>query len=98
MLEAKGAKVSLYDPAGFGNEDAEIARSIRRTLNEAVEGTDCAIFLTEHEQLKRLNLKKLRAIMRTPAALIDLVGAIEPGKAEEEGFTYRGLGRGALKK
>jgi len=98
MLAAKGAKVSLYDPAGSGNEDVEIARSLRRTLSEAVEGADCVVFLNGHEQLRRLSLKRLRALMRTPAALVDLAGIIDPSSAEEEGFTYRGLGRGVWKK
>jgi hypothetical protein len=63
-----------------------------------VEGTDCIVILEEQDQLKRLNLKKLRAVMKSPAAIIDLAGAIEPSKVEEVGFTYRGLGRGAWKK
>jgi hypothetical protein len=36
--------------------------------------------------------------MKKPAAIVDLVGIIEPQKVEKEGFTYRGLGRGAGKK
>jgi UDP-N-acetyl-D-mannosaminuronate dehydrogenase len=67
-------------------------------LNEAVEGTDCIVILTEHDQFKRLNLKKLRAVMKMPAAIVDLTGTIEPQKVEKEGFIYRGLGRGAGKK
>jgi hypothetical protein len=63
-----------------------------------VEGTDCLVILSAQEQLKRLNLKKLRAIMKSPAAFVDFVGTIEPTKVEKEGFTYRGLGKGAWKK
>jgi hypothetical protein len=33
-----------------------------------------------------------------PAAIIDLIGILEPQKVEKEGFLYRGLGRGAGKK
>jgi hypothetical protein len=54
--------------------------------------------LTEHDQFKHLNLKKLRAVMKMPAAIVDLIGAIEPQKVEKEGFTYSGLGRRAKKK
>ncbi len=98
LLKTKGAKISRYDPQSSENEDADGTHSLRRTLNETVEGTDCIVILEEQDQLKRLNLKKLRAVMKSPAALIDLAGAIEPSKVEEVGFTYRGLGRGAWKK
>lgn len=43
---------------------------------------------------KRLNLKKLYAVMKAPPALVDLAGVIETQKVEKEGFIYRGLGRG----
>jgi UDP-N-acetyl-D-mannosaminuronic acid dehydrogenase len=98
MLEAKGAKVSIYDPMFSKNEPSEMTRVFKRSLNEAVEGTDCIVILTGHDQFKRLNLKKLRAVMKMPAAIIDLTGTIELQKVEKEGFIYRGLGRGVEKK
>ena len=97
-LEAKGAKISRYDPFRSGNDNSDESSSIKKTLNETAEGTDCVIILKELEQLKRLNLKKLKAIMKSPAALIDLTGLTEPAKAENEGFIYRGIGRGVWKK
>jgi hypothetical protein len=54
--------------------------------------------MSSQDQLKRLNLKKLHALMKSPAAIVDLVGVAEPGKVEANGFIYRGLGRGAWKK
>ena len=98
MLEAKGAKVSLYDPYADDSDQAEEGHVVKKTLNEAAEGTDCVVVLSEQEQLKRLNLKKLRAIMKSPAAFVDLTSQFEPAKVEEAGFTYRGLGRGVWKK
>lgn len=97
LIEAKGAKIRRYDPQGSVSESPEASQSIKRTLNETVEGTDCVVILNGQE-LKRLNLKKLRALMKSPAALIDLAGIVEPSKVEDAGFTYRGLGRGAWKK
>jgi nucleotide sugar dehydrogenase len=98
MLETKGAKVSIYDPWLSENETLDITRLFKRSLNEAVEGTDCIVVWAEHDQFKRLNLKKLRAVMKMPAAIVDLTGTIEPQKVEKEGFVYRGLGRGVGKK
>jgi UDPglucose 6-dehydrogenase len=98
LLEAKGAKVNRYDPCSAGVEQPEGRTLLKKTVNEAVETTDCVVILSAQEQLKRLNLKKLRALMKSPAALVDLAGVFEPSKVEKEGFIYRGLGRGAWKK
>jgi nucleotide sugar dehydrogenase len=97
-LEAKGAKINLYDPLFSKNEAADLPRVPKRNVNEAAEGSDCIVLLTGHDQFKRLNLKNLRAMMRTPAAIVDLAGILEPQKVEKEGFIYRGLGRGTEKK
>jgi UDPglucose 6-dehydrogenase len=98
MLEKKGAKTRLYDPLLPKNELSNMPRIFKRSMKEAVEATDCIVILTEQHRFKRLNLKKLRAIMKTPAAIVDLTGIIEPKKVERKGFTYRGLGRGVEKK
>ena len=98
MLEAKGAKISRFDPLFSKNELLDAPRELKRSLNEAVEGTDCMVILTGQDQFKRLNLKKLQAIMKMPAAIVDLAGIIEPQKVEKEGFIYSGLGRGTGKK
>jgi UDP-N-acetyl-D-mannosaminuronic acid dehydrogenase len=93
MITLKGAKASLYDPL-FPKNEVSDSTMLKRSLNEAVEGTDCIVILTDQNQFQRLNLKKLRAIMKTPAVLVDLIGLIEPQRVETEGFIYRGLGRG----
>jgi nucleotide sugar dehydrogenase len=98
MLETKGAKISLYDPYLLSNELADLEYAFKKSLTEAVEGADCIAILTGHDQFKRLNLKKLKIIMRMPAAIVDFDGVIEPEKVEMEGFIYRGLGRGVWTK
>ncbi len=59
-----------------------------------MEGTDCVVVLTGEDQFKNLNLKKLKALTKTPAVIVDLAGVFEPQEVETEGFIYRGLGRG----
>jgi len=98
ILEARGAKVSLYDPYFSGDESAEIKCHLKKNLTEALENADCILILTSHDQFKRLNLKKMKVIMKMPAAIVDFEGIIEPDKVEREGFIYRGLGRGVWTK
>ena len=98
MLEAKGAKISLYDPYFTGDESTEMQFNVKKNLSEALEGADCILILTGHDQFKRLNLKKMKTLMKMPAVIIDFEGIVEPDKVEKEGFIYRGLGRGVWTK
>jgi UDP-N-acetyl-D-mannosaminuronic acid dehydrogenase len=92
MLELKGAKVSVYDPAA--RKEPLDSRVVKNSLNEAAEGADCIVILSGQEQFTHLNFKKLKALMKTPSVIVDLVGKFEPKQVETEGFIYRGLGRG----
>ena len=96
LIEQKGAKVSLYDPTA--KKEPMSSRVIKPRLNEAVEGADCIVILSGQEQFYHLNLKKLKALMKTPAVVVDLVGKFDPAQVETEGFIYTGLGRGNDKK
>jgi nucleotide sugar dehydrogenase len=98
MLEKRGAKATLYDPSLSKNEFPDFPRWLKRNMKEAVEGADCIVILTEQDKFKRLNLKKLKAVMKMPSAIVDLTGMFEPEKVELKGFIYRGLGRGVGKK
>ncbi|MGD6934729.1 MAG: UDP binding domain-containing protein [Candidatus Bathyarchaeia archaeon] len=90
----KGAKITLYDPLLAKNEPLDSVPVLKRSLSETVEGADCLVILTGQEQFKRLNLKKLRTVMKSPAVLVDLIGIADPEKIQTEGFIYRGIGRG----
>lgn len=98
MLERKGAKVNLYDPLLPKNEIANMTRMFKRNLKDAVEGTDCIVILAKQNRFRRLNPKKLRAVMKMPGAIVDLTGIIDAQKLENKGFMYNGLGRGVEKK
>ncbi len=98
QLSSKGAKVSQFGTSISGTSEFENQSSVKRTLNEAVEASDCVVFISEDEQFRRLNLKKLHALMKSPAALVDLSGIVEPSKVRDAGFAFRGLGRGVLER
>jgi len=92
MLELKGAKISLFEPASR-REPLDLG-VVKNSLSEAVEGTDCIIILNDEEQFRHLNLKKLKPLMRSPSVIVDLAGVFERQQVEPEGFIYRGLGKG----
>jgi nucleotide sugar dehydrogenase len=95
-MERRGAKMRIYDPY-FTSGDAE-SDHFKKTLNEALEGADCVVLVTAHDQLRRLTTNKLKVVMKMPAAVVDLEGVFDPEKVEKEGFVYRGLGRGVWTK
>ncbi len=94
MLETRGAKISLYDPYLSAELPTELQRYHQKTLTDALEGTDCITIMTGHDQFKRMNLKKVKAMMRMPAAIVDFEDTFDPDQVRKEGFIYRGLGRG----
>jgi len=94
-LRAKGATVIVYDPFYSFKELRDMDYPAEVTLTKAVEGSDCLVFVVGHDRFKRLNLRRIRFLMRKSAAIVDVGRVIEvPLKAEKEGFVYRGVGRG----
>jgi nucleotide sugar dehydrogenase len=94
MLEMKGARINIYDAHVRKSEKPNVTYIPKRNITEAIENSDCIVVLTREEQFKNLNLKNLRSVMKTPAAIVDVAGIFEPQKVETEGFIYRRLGRG----
>ncbi|MDH7563719.1 MAG: nucleotide sugar dehydrogenase [Candidatus Bathyarchaeota archaeon] len=94
IMEKRGIRLGIYDPYFTKDDLPDFQKYVKKTLNEALEGSDCAIILTAHTQFRRLDLKKLKILMRMPATIVDLEAVFDPRKVEKEGFIYRGLGRG----
>jgi UDPglucose 6-dehydrogenase len=91
-----GASVVAYDPVGI-----ELARPLLPGAEfsddayAAAEGADALVLVTEWEELRALDLKRIAGSMRGKA-LIDLRNIYEPEEAERAGLSYQGVGRGAV--
>jgi len=92
-LIKSGARVRVYDPFFSPKELAELGGQVERTLGKSVEGADCILIVVGHDRFKRLNLRRVKFLVRKPAAIVDVCNVIDPDNARKEGFTYRGLGR-----
>jgi len=97
-LEARGAKISIYDPFLSCSELANIGFQCNKTLSQAIEGMDCLLILTGHDSFKRLSLKEASVMVKKPASIVDIEGVVDPYMVEKEGFIYRGFGRGVWTK
>ena len=89
----EGASVRVYDPVA--------ERNARRVLPDvtygadpydAARGADAVVLLTEWPEFARLDLARLRDVMRRPV-LIDGRNVWDPQAAKALGFHYAGMGR-----
>jgi len=98
MLRAKGAIVQVYDPFYSQRELEDMGYPAQKTLAKVVKGIDCLIIAVGHSRFKRLNLRRIKLLMRKSPALVDMGHIINPDVVEKEGFIYRGIGRGVWSK
>jgi UDPglucose 6-dehydrogenase len=92
-LQAAGAKVQAYDPAGM-KEAAHLLPGVqwKDDAYAAVEGADVAAFLTEWNELRALDLDRVCALMRRPS-IVDLRNIYNPADMAAAGFFYSSIGR-----
>lgn len=93
-LKRRGGHVRVYDSLFSHRELMEMGYPAEGTLTKTVEKSDCLVIAVGHNRFRRLNLRKIKFLVKKPAAIVDMGRVIDPDKAEKEGFIYRGVGRG----
>jgi UDPglucose 6-dehydrogenase len=92
-LQDMGARVRVYDPVGM-----EQARQFLINVTycsgpyDCVEEADAVVIVTEWEQFRALDLKRVRDLMAC-AVMVDLRNIYQPEEMKEHGFTYTCVGR-----
>lgn len=81
-------EVFSHDP--FVTQD--FGGKFSNNLEDAVRGADVVLIATDHEEYRRLDLKKLCSVMKTRAAVVDGRRILEPEKVKGEGMLYFGVG------
>ena len=92
-LEKEGASVKAYDPVAM--ERAKMVMpDIEYCSNsyDVAKGVDAVILVTEWDEFKGLDLKKIKDTMRQPV-FVDGRNVFEPEKMRQLGFIYTGIGR-----
>ena len=85
------ALLNIYDPM-FAGERA-LGFDVEQSLADAVRGADCVVIGTGHKEFKNIDLLALSKLVRGDAAIVDSRNVINPERAREAGFAYRGVGR-----
>ena len=91
-LIREGAKVVAYDPVAMDNAKRVLLDiEYRDNPYDVADGADCLVFLTEWDEFRKLNLKKIKSLLKTPI-IFDGRNIFDREKMEELGFIYRGVG------
>ncbi|BAI79627.1 UDP-glucose 6-dehydrogenase [Deferribacter desulfuricans SSM1] len=92
-----GAKIKAFDPIAMENAKSIFGDSIEYSKDEysAVEGADCLVIVTEWNQFRKLDMEKIKSLMRNHN-LADLRNIYEPKKMREIGFNYVCVGRSKI--
>jgi UDPglucose 6-dehydrogenase len=92
-LQDMGAKVRAYDPVGM--EQAKPMMSNVTFCDDAyscADGASALVIVTEWEQFRALDFKRLKTIMVSPV-LVDLRNIYLPSEVARHGFVYESVGR-----
>lgn len=92
-LLAMGARVKAYDPAAMKESEAVLPEVLyARDPYEVADGADALVLITEWNQFRRLDLPRIKALLKTPI-FIDLRNVYDPQQMKRLGFYYCGVGR-----
>jgi UDPglucose 6-dehydrogenase len=95
-LQKAGAKIQAYDPEGMDQAKSYL-HGIKWCNNpyEALDGAEALVFLTEWNQFRALDLKRIKKTLKKPT-IIDLRNIYVPGQMKKMGFKYISIGREAV--
>jgi UDPglucose 6-dehydrogenase len=94
-LHDMGAQVRAFDPVGMPNAK-ELLPDVTYCDGpySCVEGADALVLVTEWEQLRALDFRRVKAAMRRPV-VVDLRNIYRADEMERHGFSYVSIGRPA---
>ncbi len=90
----EGAHIKAYDPKAMENAKIYFKNiTYCKDAYSLAKGCDCLLILTEWDEFKNLNLKKIRGLMRQ-AIIFDGRNLLSKEQCEGLGIEYHGMGRG----
>jgi UDPglucose 6-dehydrogenase len=91
-LIAMGASVQAFDPQGQEARALLPDVDFKNDAYEAARGANALVILTEWDQFRALDLRRLSQIMQAPV-IVDLRNIYRPEEVRAAGFTYVSVGR-----
>lgn len=92
-LQKQGAIIKAFDPVAIKNAE-RILSGIKfcKDSYDAAKDADLLIILTEWNEFKKLDLDRIKKLMRNPI-ILDGRNIYNPLEAKKIGFVYQGVGR-----
>ncbi len=95
-LQEAGASLRAFDPAGMHEAEKMLPGILWcETAYETMGGADALIIITEWNEFRALDLKRVKGLLKSPV-LIDLRNVYEPDMMAKAGFDYSCVGRVSL--
>lgn len=92
LLE-KGCRIKAFDPVAMPNAKKELKGvNYVKDAYSAAAGVECLVVVTEWNEFKELDLKKIKSLMKK-SVVVDGRNIYDPTKMKEMGFEYTGIGR-----
>lgn len=92
-LQKRGVKLRVHDPVSMSKAGEIIKKAVFcKDPYECVKGADCMVLVTEWDEFKGLDFKRVKAVLRHPI-IIDGRNCYDPEKMRKLGFTYKSVGR-----
>jgi UDPglucose 6-dehydrogenase len=95
-LQDMGAKVRVYDPVGMEQAKGSLTDVVyAENAYDCAQGASALVIVTEWEQFRALDFKRLKQIMERPV-LVDLRNVYRADDIARHGFAYESVGRPGL--
>ncbi len=89
------AVVKAYDPQAMEKAGEELGDKRVKFCEDAysaARGCDCLAIVTEWNEFKKINLKKIKKLLKRPV-IVDGRNIYDPAVMKKSGFMYTGIGR-----
>ncbi|MDP3143295.1 MAG: UDP-glucose/GDP-mannose dehydrogenase family protein [Candidatus Omnitrophota bacterium] len=92
-LKEEGARIKAFDPQAM-DKAKEIFREVKfcKDAYETAKGSDCLVIITEWDEFKELDFKRIKKIISQPI-IFDGRNIYKPQAMEKLGFQYFSIGR-----
>ena len=89
----RGARIKAFDPVAMEEAKHSLPDiTYCKDEYEAIKDSDALVFMTEWNQFRALDMKKVKSLLKSPK-IADLRNIYEPQDMREQGFDYVGVGR-----
>ncbi len=92
-LQKAGATVRVYDPEGMHEAEKLLTGAVFcKDAYDAMTGADAVAILTEWNQFRNLDLKRMKTLLKSPV-MVDMRNIYVPADMAAAGFNYSCIGR-----